>query len=129
VFGYVTMPRLKIDGLAIIAYLCLYSVGRFFLFYLRVNQILFLGLREAQVIALITPALCMPATWHLLHRAREQRPPEAWPANVSCEGATGDGVTIAGRRRRAGRGSKGVFQESETFVLLLTRTCHFPEMD
>ena len=47
-FGYVTMPRLKIDGLAIIAYLCLYSVGRFFLSYLRVNQILFLGLREAQ---------------------------------------------------------------------------------
>ena len=73
------LPRLKIDGLAIIAYLTLYSVGRFFLSYLRVNQILFLGLREAQVIALITIAVAVPATWYLLRRARAQRSPEILP--------------------------------------------------
>ena len=46
-------PRLKTDGLAFLLYLGLYSFGRFFLSYLRVNNILFLGLREAQLIALV----------------------------------------------------------------------------
>ena len=64
------LPRLKIDGLAIIAYLGLYSFGRFFLSYLRVNQVLFLGLREAQVIALVTLALIVPAALCLVHKAR-----------------------------------------------------------
>ena len=64
------LPRLKIDGLAIIAYLGLYSFGRFFLSYLRVNQVLFLGLREAQVIALATLALIVPAALCLVHKAR-----------------------------------------------------------
>jgi phosphatidylglycerol:prolipoprotein diacylglycerol transferase len=74
------LPRLKIDGLAIVAYLTLYSVGRFFLSYLRVNQILFLGLREAQVIAVITIAVAVPATWYLLRRARAQRSQKIRPS-------------------------------------------------
>ncbi len=47
------IPRLKIDGLAILLYFWLYSVGRFFLSFYRVNDPLFWGLREAQVIALV----------------------------------------------------------------------------
>jgi phosphatidylglycerol:prolipoprotein diacylglycerol transferase len=75
------MPRLrKADGLAILAYLGLYSCGRFFLSYLRVNQVLFLGLREAQVIALITLALIVPAAYYLVRRARTQRLDEAAPS-------------------------------------------------
>jgi len=81
------MPRLrKVDGLAVIAYLCLYSVGRFFLSYLRVNQILFLGLREAQVIALITLAVSVPATWYLLRRARTRGSPTTQPGRRSPAG-------------------------------------------
>lgn len=83
------LPRLKTDGLAIIAYLCLYSVGRFFLSYLRVNQILFLGLREAQVIALITVALSAPATWYLLRRARAQGQLPMGPAGRPPGGDSG----------------------------------------
>jgi phosphatidylglycerol:prolipoprotein diacylglycerol transferase len=68
------MPRLrKVDGLAIIAYIDLYSIGRFFLSYLRVNQILFLGLREAQVIGLIVMALSIPAAYFLVRRSRAQK--------------------------------------------------------
>ncbi len=91
------MPRLrKVDGLAIIAYLGLYSFGRFFLSYLRVNKILFLGLREAQVIGLITLALIVPATFYLLRRARREAR-ERRPATARRR--------RAGEQRRAGGGA------------------------
>ncbi len=44
-------PRLKIDGVAFLLYLGLYSLGRFFISFERVNNILFLHLREAQLVA------------------------------------------------------------------------------
>ena len=82
------LPRLKIDGLAIIAYLGLYSFGRFFLSYLRVNQVLFLGLREAQVIALVTLALIVPAALYLVHKARAR---SEQPAPTGREPGAGSG--------------------------------------
>ena len=63
------IPRLKVDGMAILLYLSLYSAGRFFLSYFRVNKILFLGLREAQVIALVVIVLAIPAALYLRRRA------------------------------------------------------------
>ncbi|MGO8683796.1 MAG: prolipoprotein diacylglyceryl transferase [Thermoleophilia bacterium] len=66
----VAMPRLKTDGMAILLYLGLYSFGRFFISFYRVNNILLLGLREAQIVALIVLVLVVPAGWWLRRRAR-----------------------------------------------------------
>jgi phosphatidylglycerol:prolipoprotein diacylglycerol transferase len=64
------MPRLKTDGMAFLLYLGLYSFGRFFLSYLRVNNELFLGLREAQLLALAVFLAVFPVAWWLRRRAR-----------------------------------------------------------
>lgn len=63
-------PRLKVDGGAILIYLSLYSLGRFFLSYFRVNKIIFLGLREAQVIALVVIVVSITVAAFLVRRAR-----------------------------------------------------------
>ena len=68
------MPRLKTDGTAFLLYLGLYSFGRFFLSYLRVNNILFLGLREAQLLALVVFVAVFPVAWWLRRRARASVP-------------------------------------------------------
>jgi phosphatidylglycerol:prolipoprotein diacylglycerol transferase len=65
------VPRLKTDGMAILLYLGLYSFGRFFISFYRVNNILLFGLREAQLVALVVLALVGPAA--LLLRRRAQR--------------------------------------------------------
>ncbi len=67
--------RLKIDGLAILLYFWLYSIGRFFLSFFRVNDPLLWGLREAQVIALVVIVLAPIAAYFLLRRARRPPPP------------------------------------------------------
>ena len=55
------VPRLKTDGMAILLYLGLYSFGRFFISFYRVNNILLLGLREAQIVALVVLVAVVPA--------------------------------------------------------------------
>ena len=67
------MPRLKTDGMAFLLYLGLYSFGRFFLSFLRVNNELFLGLREAQLIALVVFIAVFPTAWWLRRRAQAAR--------------------------------------------------------
>ena len=64
------VPRAKVNGLAFLMYISLYSCGRFFLSFLRVNKIIFLGLREAQIVALIVLVLAVPAAFYLVWRAR-----------------------------------------------------------
>ena len=66
------LPRLKTDGFAFLLYLGLYSFGRFWLSYLRVNNILFLGLREAQLIAVGVLIAVFPVGWWL-HRRQQAR--------------------------------------------------------
>jgi prolipoprotein diacylglyceryl transferase len=61
-------PRLKTPGMAFVLYLGLYSFGRFFISFERVNNILFLGLREAQLVALIVLVLSVPAALWLRRR-------------------------------------------------------------
>ena len=63
------VPRLKTDGMAILLYLGLYSFGRFFISFYRVNNILLLGLREAQLVALAVLVLVVPAAILLRRRA------------------------------------------------------------
>ena len=64
------VPRFKTDGMAFLSYLGLYSLGRFFISFYRVNNILFLGLREAQLFALAGIVLVPPAMYFLKRRAR-----------------------------------------------------------
>ena len=66
------VPRLKTDGMAILLYLGLYSFGRFFISFYRVNNVLLLGLREAQLIALAVLIAVVPAALVLHRRARRQ---------------------------------------------------------
>ena len=63
------VPRLKTDGMAILLYLGLYSLGRFFISFYRVNNIIVLDLREAQIVALVVLVLVGPAAWLLQRRA------------------------------------------------------------
>ena len=64
------MPRLKTDGMAFLLYLGLYSLGRFFISFERVNNILFAGLREAQIVALVVLVAVVPVA--LLLRMRQR---------------------------------------------------------
>ena len=64
------MPRLRTDGMAFLLYLGLYSFGRFFISFERVNNVLFLGLREAQLVALVVFVAVFPAAWWLRRRVR-----------------------------------------------------------
>jgi prolipoprotein diacylglyceryl transferase len=64
------LPRLKTDGTAFLLYLALYAFGRFFLSYLRVNNELLPGLREAQLIALVVFIAVFPTAWLLWRRTR-----------------------------------------------------------
>lgn len=72
--------RLKVDGLAILLYFWLYSVGRCFISFYRVSDPLMWGLREAQVIALavivLAPCLAYWLMWRE-RRLRARRPPPA----------------------------------------------------
>ncbi len=67
------IPRIKIDGLAFLLYIGLYSLGRFFLSFLRVNKVVVLGLVEAQVIALVTFAVVISLAYYLWWRDRRLR--------------------------------------------------------
>jgi phosphatidylglycerol:prolipoprotein diacylglycerol transferase len=73
------VPRLKTDGMAILLYLGLYSFGRFFISFYRINNIIVLGLREAQIVALIVFVAVGPAAW-LLHRRAQRVAAAATPA-------------------------------------------------
>ena len=66
------VPRLKTDGMALVAYLALYSAGRFVISFWRVNNVLFIGLREAQLVALGLLIALIPCTWWLRRRAARQ---------------------------------------------------------
>jgi phosphatidylglycerol:prolipoprotein diacylglycerol transferase len=66
------IPRIKIDGMAFLLYIGLYSLGRFFLSFLRVNKEIFLGLKEAQVIALATIAVAIALAYYLWWRDKRR---------------------------------------------------------
>ncbi len=70
------MPRLtKVNGLSILTYFWLYSIGRFVISFWRVNDVLLWGLKEAQVIALVVIVLAPVVAYWMVRRARK-RPPE-----------------------------------------------------
>jgi len=71
------MRRLmRVDGLAILAYAWLYSLGRFFITFYRANDPILWGLKEAQLIALAVLVLAPPLAYWLVRRARARPTPE-----------------------------------------------------
>ena len=68
----VLIPRMKADGMAFFAYLGLYSLGRFFISFYRENNILLLGMREAQLFAL-AGIVAAPIVMYGLWRRRRRR--------------------------------------------------------
>jgi phosphatidylglycerol:prolipoprotein diacylglycerol transferase len=72
------MRRLmKVDGLAILSYCWLYSLGRFAVSFYRVNTSILWGLKEAQVIALVVLIVVPALAYWLMRRSsrRQQRTP------------------------------------------------------
>jgi phosphatidylglycerol:prolipoprotein diacylglycerol transferase len=81
-----SMRRLmKVDGLSILAYFWLYSVGRFFITFYRGNDPMLWGLKQAQLIALAVIVLAPPLAYWLIRRARK-RPPQKPDRQKSSEG-------------------------------------------
>ena len=62
-------PHLKGDGQAFILYVIMYSVGRFLITFLRVNNPILFGLKQAQLIALAAVVILVPVFLFLGRRA------------------------------------------------------------
>jgi len=68
--------RLRRPGLLFVTYVIIYSVGQFFLFFWRDNEVLLWGLKQAQLTALVVLVLALPLWWWLSARdeARNVQP-------------------------------------------------------
>jgi phosphatidylglycerol---prolipoprotein diacylglyceryl transferase len=60
--------RLRAPGMVFATWLVTYSVGQVLIFTQRMNDIVFMGLKQAQVTALIVIVLCIPLMWYLQGR-------------------------------------------------------------
>lgn len=67
VFGVLWSIRKKplADGTLFLMYAGLYSLGRFFITFFRVDQIIWMGLSQAQVLSLVTIAVIVPLALYL----------------------------------------------------------------
>lgn len=74
VFGLLwwARDRIKVDGMLFLAYLSLYSAGKFVISFWREESIFLFGLQEAQVVALGTVALAVALAASLVSRRRAQ---------------------------------------------------------
>jgi phosphatidylglycerol:prolipoprotein diacylglycerol transferase len=85
-----TMRRLmRVDGLAILAYFWLYSLGRFFISFYRENDPMLWGLVEAQVIALVVLVAAPALAYWLIRRARKQPAKKPGQLKIVAETAKG----------------------------------------
>ncbi|MHB1131586.1 MAG: prolipoprotein diacylglyceryl transferase [Chloroflexota bacterium] len=57
--------RVRVDGALFLAYISLYSAGKFAISALRQEAIWFLGLQEAQIVSLLVLVIALPALWVL----------------------------------------------------------------
>lgn len=60
----------KTDGLVFLSYLSLYSIGRFALTFVREEKVVFLGLQQAQVLAIAVLIASLTLFYYLWRRAR-----------------------------------------------------------
>jgi phosphatidylglycerol:prolipoprotein diacylglycerol transferase len=79
--------RLPVPGTLFVAWLVLYSVGQFFLFFARDNPVVLLGLKQAQVTAVVVILLALPAWlwWRRYFWSRQDETAVA-PVEVPPEG-------------------------------------------
>ncbi len=61
--------RLKVPGMVFATWLVGYSVGQILIFTVRMNEVLFLGLKQAQLTAIAVILACIPLVWILQGRA------------------------------------------------------------
>jgi phosphatidylglycerol:prolipoprotein diacylglycerol transferase len=80
--------RIHPEGMLAMIYLVLYSVTQFFIFFLRDNVVIFAGLKQAQVTALVVIALTLPVIAYLLRQERLSPKPEAKPEPASSTTAS-----------------------------------------
>jgi phosphatidylglycerol:prolipoprotein diacylglycerol transferase len=74
--------RVHPEGLLAMLYLILYSLSQFFVFFFRDNVVIFGGLKQAQVTALVVIALTLPVIAYLLRRERLQPQPQEQAAET-----------------------------------------------
>lgn len=78
--------RLKTQGMLFVTWLVVYSLGQILIFTQRMNEVLFYGLKQAQLTAIVVIIACIPIAWFLLGRK-----PEAQEAEIGDEQDGGDG--------------------------------------
>jgi phosphatidylglycerol:prolipoprotein diacylglycerol transferase len=64
--------RFRVPGTLFALFLVLYSAGQFCLFFARANSVVLLGLRQAQLTALVVMAVTIPA-WYVWQRSYRER--------------------------------------------------------
>jgi phosphatidylglycerol:prolipoprotein diacylglycerol transferase len=74
--------RVQPDGMLAMLYLVVYSLGQLVIFVFRDNVVLYYGLKQAQLTALVVIALTLPVMAFLATRARGRPAAEAVPADV-----------------------------------------------
>jgi phosphatidylglycerol:prolipoprotein diacylglycerol transferase len=72
VFLWKVKDRLRAPGTLFATWLVTYSVGQILIFTQRMNDVVFMGLKQAQVTALVVIVLCIPLMWYL--QGRESTP-------------------------------------------------------
>lgn len=60
--------RVKTPGLLFATWIVLYSVGQILIFTQRLNEVLYFGLKQAQLTAIVVIIACIPLVWYLLGR-------------------------------------------------------------
>ncbi len=75
--------RLRPDGMLFVLYGALYSVGRFFISFLRVDKEYLLGLNEAQILAVIVLAVAIPLLAYKAQFVTRPHPAPRRPARSS----------------------------------------------
>lgn len=72
--------RIRPDGTLFLLYLSLYSLGRFFISFVRVEPAIFAGLHQAQIIALLVLITASPLLIYLIRQRQKIKPhpPDWW---------------------------------------------------
>ena len=69
--------RIHPEGMLAMLYVVLYSISQFFIFFVRQNDIVLFGLKQAQVTAIVVIILTLPIIAYLLRKDRQQPKPQA----------------------------------------------------
>lgn len=62
--------RFKAPGMLFATWLVGYSLGQILIFFVRDNVVLFLGLKQAQLTAIVVLLFCIPLVWYIRSRER-----------------------------------------------------------